>query len=256
MTDLWHTIAELCLEFHPDRVDAIVVGIDKIDSINGLPTARERFGPKAGHDFFVKLQAAWQKMAHVSPAEVAAAFRSASAVAAFKNSRGSVELVWSGPSTGVVPVRQTEEVLCEVIEGAHVRLFIASYVAYKLERVLRCLDAASARGVEIGILLESSIESGGKLRFDATTPLVRRLPKVAFYIWNQAVGAPAHELGSVHAKCAVADGRIAFVTSANLTAAAMDRNMEVGILMKDGHVPEQLDQHFSALVNNGTVVKI
>jgi phosphatidylserine/phosphatidylglycerophosphate/cardiolipin synthase-like enzyme len=256
MSDLWQTIAELCLELHPDRVDAIVGGIGNIKSVDGLPVTRDRFGPKAGHEFFVKLQAAWLKAGNISPAEVAAGLRSASAAAALKGARGSVELVWSGPSTGVVPVRQTEEVLCEVIEGAHVRLFIVSYVAYKLDRVIRCLDAASNRDVEINVLLESSTESGGKLSFDSTKPLVRRLPKVVFYVWKQVEGAPSNELGAVHAKCAVADSKVAFVTSANLTSAAMDRNMEVGILMKDGHVPEQLNQHFEALIDNGTIVRL
>ena len=256
MSDLWQTIAELCLELHPERVDAIVGGISNIKSVEGLSATRDRFGPKAGHEFFVKLQAAWQKAGNVSPAEVASGLKSALATAALKGSRGSVELVWSGPSTGVVPVRQTEEVLCEVIENARVRLFVVSYVAYKLDRVLRCLDAASCRGVEIAVLLESSTKSGGKLSFDATTPLVKRLPKVAFYVWQQDVATSSSDRGSVHAKCAVADGKVAFVTSANLTGHAMDKNMEMGLLLKDGHVPEQLHQHFDALIENKTITRI
>jgi phosphatidylserine/phosphatidylglycerophosphate/cardiolipin synthase-like enzyme len=178
MSDLWRTIAELCLELHPDRVNAIATGICNIKSVDELPTVRDRFGPKAGQEFFVRLQTAWHNAGNISPAEVNAALKGASFAAALQGSRGTTEIVWSGPSTGIVPVRQTEEVLCEVIEGAHVRLFIVSYVAYKLERVLRCLEAASIRGVEISVLLESSTETGGTLDFDATTPLVRRLPMV------------------------------------------------------------------------------
>jgi phosphatidylserine/phosphatidylglycerophosphate/cardiolipin synthase-like enzyme len=79
---------------------------------------------------------------------------------------------------------------------------------------------------------------------------------VAFYVWQQAERSNHNELGAVHAKCAVADGKVAFVTSANLTAAAMERNMEVGLLIRGGHVPEQLHQHFSALVESGTIVRL
>lgn len=256
MNDIWQTIAELCLELHPDRVNAIIDGFDKIESVERMPSIRERFGPKAAYEFFVKLQAAWQKADNVSPKEIAAALKSASATAALQGVRGSVDLAWSGPPTDVVPVRQTEEVLCELIENAHVRLFFVSYVAYRLDRVIRYLDAASERGIEIGVLLEPSVEQGGKTNFDSTTPLARRLPKVAFYVWRQTDSTPAHQRGSVHAKCAVADGKIAFVTSANLTAAAMERNMEMGILVKGGHVPEQLHQHFQALIDNRTIVRI
>lgn len=256
MSDLWQTIAELGLELHPDRVDAIVGGISNIKSVEGISVTRDRFGSKAGHEFFVKLQAAWQKAGNVSPAEVAAGLRGASAAAALQGTRGTVELVWSGPSSGVVPVRQTEEALCEVIENAHVRLFVVSYVAYKLDRVIRCLEAAAGRDVQIAVLLESSTASGGKLNFDVITPLVKRLPKVAFYVWKQEEFATPSERGSVHAKCAVADGKVAFVTSANLTGHAMDKNMEMGLLLKGGHLPEQLHQHFEALIENKTITRI
>lgn len=256
MSDLWHTIAELCLELHPDRVNAIATGIGGISSVDRLRGTRDRFGPSAGKALFEKLDAAWKKSAGVSPAEVSAAFKSASAAAALKGAQGSIELVWSGPSTGVVPVRQTEEVLCEVIEGAHVSLFIVSYVAYKLDRVLRCLDAAISRGVKVEILMECSVDNGGKLTFDSMSPLIRRLPDAVFYAWQQPPDVAHHELGSVHAKCAIADGNVAFITSANLTEAAMNRNMEMGILVRGGHVPEQLAAHFVALVELGTIKTI
>ncbi|MDF9828604.1 cardiolipin synthase [Ereboglobus sp. PH5-10] len=250
MADLWQTTAELCLELHPDRVNAIIGGIDKINSVDQLPLVRECFGPKAGHDFFIKLQTAWRARRSVSSAEIVAALKSALASAIQQRTRGAVELVWSGPATEIVPVRQTEEVLCEVIESAQVRLFLVSYVAHKLERVLRCMEAASARGVDICVLLEPSIENGGRLNADFVTPLARRLPRAGFYQWKDADNA------SVHAKCAVADGKVAFITSANLTAAAMDRNMELGVLMKGGYVPEQLQQHLGALIDNETIDRI
>ena len=37
----------------------------------------------------------------------------------------------------------------------------------------------------------------------------------------------------LHAKAVVADGESVFVTSANLTDAALDRNIELGILLRD-----------------------
>ena len=37
----------------------------------------------------------------------------------------------------------------------------------------------------------------------------------------------------LHAKAVVVDDRAAFVTSANLTEAALDRNIEVGVLSRE-----------------------
>jgi cardiolipin synthase A/B len=61
---------------------------------------------------------------------------------------------------------------------------------------------------------------------------------------------------SVHAKCAVADGAVAFITSANLSTAAMERNMELGVLIRGGTIPDNLDRHLDALVTTGIVERV
>lgn len=251
MTNLWDTIAELCLELHEDRVNVIAGGISNLTSSQGVKATRDKFGPNA-QTLFTRLRDAWTANSHVSPVEVAAAFRSASAAAKIKGLQGSIELVWSGPTAGEVPVRQTEQVLCEVIEGAYTRLFMVSYVAYKVERIMRSLEAAAAREVQLDILLESSSQNGGSIDFDCIGPMQLRLPTANFYIKNPQSPAP----GAVHAKCLVADGSIALISSANLTDAAMNHNMEAGILVRGGHVPAQLEEHLRGLVESKTIVDI
>jgi phosphatidylserine/phosphatidylglycerophosphate/cardiolipin synthase-like enzyme len=46
----------------------------------------------------------------------------------------------------------------------------------------------------------------------------------------------------------VADGRLAFITSANLTKRAMEGNMEIGILVRGGALPDNLHRHLEMLV--------
>jgi phosphatidylserine/phosphatidylglycerophosphate/cardiolipin synthase-like enzyme len=58
----------------------------------------------------------------------------------------------------------------------------------------------------------------------------------------------------MHAKCAVADEDILFVSSANLTEFALTINMEMGILIRDGYMPGMVVRHFEALVQEGTLV--
>ena len=43
--------------------------------------------------------------------------------------------------------------------------------------------------------------------------------------------------GKVHAKVAVADEAFCFISSANLTGHAMEKNMEAGVLIKGGATP-------------------
>ncbi len=52
----------------------------------------------------------------------------------------------------------------------------------------------------------------------------------------------------LHAKAVVCDGRNALVTSANLTEAAFDRNIEMGLLVKDRTLAESIATHFGSLI--------
>lgn len=55
--------------------------------------------------------------------------------------------------------------------------------------------------------------------------------------------------GKVHAKVAVVDGARAFITSANLTGHALEKNMEAGVLINGGSVPKTLSDHLQALID-------
>ena len=57
--------------------------------------------------------------------------------------------------------------------------------------------------------------------------------------------------GLMHVKAAVADSRVAFLTSANLTEAALERNMELGVLIRGGTLPASIDRLIDALLESG-----
>ena len=47
------------------------------------------------------------------------------------------------------------------------------------------------------------------------------------------------------------DDEAVFVTSANLTEAALDRNIEVGLLVRDRALALSLSSHFRGLIDRG-----
>ncbi|MGV8617596.1 phospholipase D-like domain-containing protein, partial [Pseudomonas aeruginosa] len=67
------------------------------------------------------------------------------------------------------------------------------------------------------------------------------VPSAKLYAWRERA-APFAD-GRVHAKVAVADGDVCFITSANLTGHAMEQNMEAGLLISGGHIPQTLEEH-------------
>ena len=65
---------------------------------------------------------------------------------------------------------------------------------------------------------------------------------------------PLHR-SSLHAKCVVVDRRLALITSANLTEAAQERNIELGIEIRHEPTAERICRYFEGLVQNGILVK-
>ncbi len=61
---------------------------------------------------------------------------------------------------------------------------------------------------------------------------------------------------ALHAKCVVIDGQEALVTSANFTAAAQERNIELGLLVNSPVVAGQVEGHFDALIRGGHLERL
>jgi phosphatidylserine/phosphatidylglycerophosphate/cardiolipin synthase-like enzyme len=55
--------------------------------------------------------------------------------------------------------------------------------------------------------------------------------------------------GVLHAKAVVADDEAVFVTSANLTEAALDRNIELGVLIRDRAFALTISSYFRNLID-------
>lgn len=67
---------------------------------------------------------------------------------------------------------------------------------------------------------------------------------------------PEHPSGVLHAKAVVADDETVFVTSANLTEAALDRNIELGLLVRDRALALSVSAHFRGLIDRGLLLAL
>jgi phosphatidylserine/phosphatidylglycerophosphate/cardiolipin synthase-like enzyme len=188
---------------------------------------------------------AWKEVA-VTPAELGAMLTAGSA--AYHRAKGEqeIELVWTGPSSQLIATRKTEQALLEVIGAARAKIFITSFVAYNVAAIMSALHSATDRGVEISMLLESSDKHGGGVSIDAIAHMRTALPTARIYFWHDKDESFAG--GKVHAKVAVCDGKLCFISSANLTGYAMERNIEAGVLIRGGALPRSLHDHLEALV--------
>lgn len=250
MNSLWTLIAQIACEHQPQRIEQWARQIEQ------LPQPRSLQSILKGLDFktATQLEHDW-KASNLSGSALGAGLLAAAKTAQYARNQERIELVWTGP-TATVPVRHTEQVLLEVIRAATQRLFIVSFVAFKVKSVMQALNDATRNGIQISILLESSQDHGGILNVNAVEAMKTAVPTAFVYVWedtskNDYTGSLG---GSVHAKCAVADGKTAFITSANLTSAALDRNIEAGLLVYGGEVPKNLDRLLGLLVKSGQII--
>ncbi len=197
-----------------------------------------------------RLTAAW-RASGVPPADLRGMLLGASHAYRQARSESDTELVWTGPSSGLVATRKTEQALLQVINAARARLFLTSFVAYDVASIMAALAKAADRGVALSMLLESSDKHGGGVSVDGIARMRGALPLARVFFWKDKGEDFAG--GKVHAKVAVSDERLCFISSANLTGHAMEKNMEAGVLIRGGVLPQTLHKHLEALVTVNVV---
>ncbi len=72
---------------------------------------------------------------------------------------------------------------------------------------------------------------------------------------SEAAGPSQTCTSSMAEPAAIADDKIAYFTSANLTGHARDRNMELGLVVRGGDVPRLLADHLAGLIDRGVPVR-
>lgn len=256
MKNLWKTIALIGSELHPDRAEMVADTISTLQSSRDIHKIRGIAGLDAKAALLEDLGQAWNASSDVTAKEIAAALRCASRASDLAESRESVDMVWTGPMTRGVPSRHTEQVLMEVIDSAEKSLFLVSFVAYNVESIKGSLRKALERGVSLNVLLEASKSHGGKIDIDSIKNFQTTMLGARVYSWVSNKGNKDDFVGAVHAKCAVADGKVAFISSANLTGAAMEHNMELGVLIRGGDLPERLHRHLDALIDQRIIERV
>ena len=199
--------------------------------------------PASHHDEVNCLNAAWATQPDIPGAALALALESVQA-AHLGADVPAVEVVVTGPDSPAAPVRLTSEVVRQLIDQATQRVTLVSYAAYRMASVITALDAAVARGVSVNLVLESAknLDGGGGDRAYA---------KYRTYHWPIDRREPPE--AKLHAKAVIIDSRDVLLTSANMTNAAYDKNIELGVLCRGGGVARQVQAHFDALIARGVL---
>ncbi|MEI7768500.1 MAG: DISARM system phospholipase D-like protein DrmC [Chloroflexales bacterium] len=202
---------------------------------------------------------AWQPVSgDLSPAALAAALRAAVATASQLRAEQHLEVLWSGPVVPSVALRRTDQALIEVIEAAQQRLLLVSFAVHPTPAIIAALEAALSQGVMLTMIVERYEADGSLMAYDTIQALGDIAQRSTIYLWPQATRPvdATGRMGLMHVKCALADRRMLFLSSANLTGAAMNRNMELGVMISGGEIPQRVGAQFDQMIARGVLRQV
>jgi phosphatidylserine/phosphatidylglycerophosphate/cardiolipin synthase-like enzyme len=175
--------------------------------------------------------------------------------------RPSPDLVWSGPEVHGLNARKSGQVYQELLGSAERTIWASTFAFFDgpkaFEVMARRMDEMPA--LRVALLLNIQRRRGDATAADQ---LVRRFadrfwkldwpgiarPDVFYDPRSLEVDGPT---GVLHAKAVVADEESVFITSANLTEAALERNIELGLLLRDRALAASVVSHFRGLIEGG-----
>lgn len=251
MQALLDAVVDLVALVSPAKVKTVASALRGLASPESAPNPGAFVDTPAARTAVARVVAAWSGNGRTGGDELAGMLIGASEARLRVERELSIELVWTGPTTRFVPTRRTEQVLLDLIWSASTELFLVSFVAYDVPSVAAAMNEATSRGVRVRVLLEASTSHGGSLNVDPATTMRSQVPGAQIFTWREKP-EPFVD-GKVHAKVAVVDAARAFVTSANLTGHALEKNMEAGVLIHGGPVPKTLGDHLDALIDVGVI---
>lgn len=171
------------------------------------------------------------------------------------------DLVWSGPEVPGLHARNTKRVYEELLGSARHSIWASTFVYFDGPRAFETLanrmDATP--GLRVNLLLNVSRKRGD------TTAKDYLIQEFADRFWNKDWPGsarpnvfydpraldPEYPGGVLHAKAVVIDQEAVFITSANLTEAAQERNIELGLLVRDRALSISTVTHFQILIDRG-----
>jgi phosphatidylserine/phosphatidylglycerophosphate/cardiolipin synthase-like enzyme len=175
--------------------------------------------------------------------------------------------VWSGAHVPGTHARNTRVVYHELFSTAEKSVWLSTYVVYDGADVLGALAERMRAVPDLRVTLFLNVE---RRWGDATHPAAvvaafatrfwandwpgERRPQV--YYDPRALDDSDPEAGVLHAKVVVVDDGRVFMTSANLTSRAMDRNVEAGLLVFDRDLAQSTVARFQTLIDRGMVVPL
>lgn len=173
-----------------------------------------------------------------------------------------IDLVLSGPSVTSCPTRTTKAVFSELVSGAKTEVIIVCYALYNGMTLLKPLAESMDSNPTLNVRLILNISRNrndttdsaqlvAKFKNDFTKSIWpgNRLPELWYF--PQALEMDWKTRASLHSKIIIVDRKRLFISSANLTDAAQEKNIETGVILDSSKNAERIASYFESLADKG-----
>ena len=181
-----------------------------------------------------------------------------------------LELVWTGAEVAGTMSRDTFVVAQELFRQARRHLLISSFNVDEGDKARAMFEDLAQRmddDEQLNVRLFLNVKRESKDQRHDDILLHEFAERFRHRVWpGKRLPHVFHDPRSLdqnwttraclHAKVIVADDTRALVTSANLSEAAHERNIEAGLAIRDPHVARALRLQFEALVERGMLVAV
>lgn len=173
-----------------------------------------------------------------------------------------VQLVWSPPDLDEVDARDTSVVVQELFRRARSSVLISTFALDEKKKAEVLFGELAARMDAEPSLAVRVFANIHRKHLDETPSAVllrefakrirdqvwpgQRLPEV--YYDPRSLETEGTKRAVLHAKAVVVDARWTLLTSANLTEAAQERNIEAGVVIDDKRLAERVVRQFDRFV--------
>jgi phosphatidylserine/phosphatidylglycerophosphate/cardiolipin synthase-like enzyme len=179
-----------------------------------------------------------------------------------------IQLVTTGPDVAGDTNRDTGVVVREMFANAKASVLIAGYAVYQGHAVFQALADRMKEHPEINARLFLDIQRGPG-DTSAANELVRRFaerfrtqqwpqnrPLPAVFCDPRSLDIGGAKRACLHAKCVVVDREAVLISSANFTEAAQQRNIEVGLLIRNPTLAERIILFFDSLLEQNMLIPV
>jgi phosphatidylserine/phosphatidylglycerophosphate/cardiolipin synthase-like enzyme len=178
-----------------------------------------------------------------------------------------LDLVISGPEVQGIPMGDTAASMHALVSTATESVVVVGYAIYNGRIIFKQLSARMDAYAELDVKFLLNVPRNPTNTSEASLISLKfahdfrkkewpgkRLPDI--YYDRRSLEMESSKRASLHAKCVIVDRREALITSANFTDAARDRNIEVGLCLRQPETVNRLALYFDTLIAKNVLTKI